>query len=284
VAADVSAAHRTREAPQRDHFSALVAQWSHFGPPLRPSPEDTAVVRRAIAALPRQARAVVQGLTPETLGCPWPPDASLFAVDHSAAMIAALWPLTSRPPQAAAVRADWRALPFAAGTIDLVAGDGCYPSFSYPDGYASLSDETARVLRAGGLYVTRLFLRLDEPEPIAAVTDALARGEIGSVHALKLRLLAALHGASGAGTLLDDVWQAWKTLPALPPSRVGTRGWTPDEITGIEGYRGLGARYYLPTLAEAQAVFAPRFVEVDRVPGAHELGARCPTFTLARRG
>jgi len=49
------------EAPEvpRDHFSRIVAQWSHFGPPLRPSPDDTAVVQRAASALGPAARVVV---------------------------------------------------------------------------------------------------------------------------------------------------------------------------------------------------------------------------------
>ncbi len=76
------------DAP-RDHFSRIAPQWSHLGPPLRPSADDTAVVQRAVAGLGRAAHAVVLGLTPEIIACTWPANIELSAVDHSAAMIRA---------------------------------------------------------------------------------------------------------------------------------------------------------------------------------------------------
>jgi SAM-dependent methyltransferase len=224
----------------------------------------------------------VLGLTPETIGCAWPLETDLLAVDHSQAMIAMLWPPVKAPPGACAIRADWRAMPILSGSMDLITGDGCYPSLSYPAGYAALTSEVARVLRNGGRYVTRVFLRPDRLETVADIASAVERGIIGSVHALKLRLLAALHGASGEGTCLGDVWLAWKTMPALPLELASTRGWTAEEITGIEGYRGLATRYFLPTLAEIRAMLAPAFVEIECIAGSHELGDRCPTLVLAR--
>ena len=266
----------------RDHFSLLVQQWSQFGPPLRPSSDETAVVQGVIRTLGSPLRAVVLGLTPETIGCTWPRGTDVLALDHSAAMIDMLWPPAKAPPGARAIRADWRAMPILSSAIDLVAGDGCYPSLSYPEGYAELTREVSRVLRNGGRYVTRVFLRPDQLETVDDIASAVGRGTIGSVHALKLRLLAALHGASGEGTRLDDVWRAWKAIPALPATLIGTKGWTADETTGIDGYRGLTTRYFLPTLAEMRAMLTPAFVEIECVWGNHELGDRCPTLVLAR--
>ncbi|HJU39629.1 MAG TPA: class I SAM-dependent methyltransferase, partial [Tahibacter sp.] len=179
----------------RDHFSQLAAKWSHFGPPLRPSPDDTAAMQRAVSAMPAGGRAVVLGLTPEIVGCDWPADVALTALDHSPAMLAALWPPEQGPANARAVRGDWCAMPIASGSIDLVAGDGCYVLLGWSDGYAALTREVRRVLRPGGRYVIRVFLRPDRTETVAQVAQALADGAIGSVHALKLRLLAAVHGA-----------------------------------------------------------------------------------------
>ena len=62
------------QAVARDHFASIVPQWSHLGPPLRPSPDDTAEVQRVVADLGAGARAVVLGLTPEIVGCQWPSD------------------------------------------------------------------------------------------------------------------------------------------------------------------------------------------------------------------
>ena len=67
----------------------------------------------------------------------------------------------------------------------------------------------------------------------------------------------------------------------MPAKLVGARGWTPEEITGIESYRGMAARYFLPTLAEfRQSVGAP-LREIECVFTADELGERCPTFVLS---
>lgn len=266
----------------RDHFSQIVANWSYFGPPLRPSPSDTAVVQRVVACLGAGARAIVLGLTPEIVGCDWPVGIRLTAVDHSPSMIAALWPPARGPAHAEAVLADWCAMPIGSGTIDLVAGDGCYVLLAYPNGYAALTHEVRRVLRRGGHFAIRVFLRPDAPESVADIARAVAAGEVGSVHALKLRLLAALHGASGDGSLLDDVWRAWKTLPPLPAVLIDKRGWAAEEITGIESYRGLSARYFLPTQGEFRRSVGTQFREVECTFGADELGDRCPTFVFTR--
>jgi SAM-dependent methyltransferase len=266
----------------RDHFSTLVADWSHVGPPLRPTSEDTAVVQGAIEALGSAPRVVVLGLTPEIIGCTWPAATDLSAIDHSAAMIRALWRADGVPAHSQAIQADWRRMPFAQASVDLVAGDGCYIVLSHPEGFVALTREVSRILRPGGRFVIRVFLRPDRTESIAEIAAALGAGSIGSVHALKLRLLAALHACDGSGTRHVDVWNVWKTLPSPPPGLLGTRGWTPEEIAGIERYRDLKSCFYLPTLDQTRTILQSAFTELECVTGAYELGERCPTFVLSR--
>jgi SAM-dependent methyltransferase len=266
----------------RDHFARIVPKWSHFGPPLRPSADDDAAMQRAVNRLGRAAHAVVLGLTPEILACDWPPDVTLSAVDHSPAMIQSLWPPEKGPANSRIVLADWCAMPIPPETIDIVAGDGCFMLMDYPDGYSTFIREVRRVLRPGGLLVIRVFLRPDCAESVEMISDALSRGQIGSVHAIKLRLLAALHGVSGAGSRLDDVLRAWSSMSSLLPAQPdGIRGWTPEEIVGIESYRGMDSRYYLPTLAELRKTMSDGFTELDCSCGRHELADRCPTFLFA---
>jgi hypothetical protein len=119
---------------------------------------------------------------------------------------------------------------------------------------------------------------------MAEIADALARGQIGSVHALKLRFLAAVHGASDTGSCLDEVWRASTTLPPIPAALAKHRGWMPEERAGLENYRGLSARYYLPTLEEVRAALSGALIEVQCLWGRYELADRCPTLVLARRG
>ena len=272
-----------QDAAPRDHFTRIAARWSHVGPPLRPSPDETAVVQRVASRLDAGARVVVLGLTPEIIGCEWPTGVKLSAVDHSPKMIEALWPPERGPANAEAILADWCAMPVAPGTADLVAGDGCYVVLPFPHGYDALSRSISHVLKPGATCVIRVFLRPDRPESVVDIARAVGAGEVGSVHALKLRLLAALHGASGAGTLLDDVGKAWKTMPPLPSTRSGKPGWTQEEITGIESYNGMTARYYLPTIAEFRQSAGAYFDEIECAFGSHELGERCPTLVLGKR-
>jgi SAM-dependent methyltransferase len=267
-------------AAPRDHFSQIVPKWSHVGPPLRPSPDDTAVVQRALARLGSAAQVVVLGLTPETIACTWPTDIALTAVDHSPAMIKALWPPAMGPANSKVALADWCAMPIPSGTIDLVAGDGCYILQTFPEGFQALTQEVIRVLRAAGQFVIRVFLRPDQMESVADIARAFALGGIRSVNALKLRLLAALHGVSGPGSRLDDVWQAWASLPALPAALAGRPGWTTEEIVGIQSYRGMQSRYFLPTLAETKQILGASFRQIECAWGTYELADRCPTFVL----
>ena len=134
----------------RDHFSQIVPKWSQFGPPLRPWPDDSAVVQCVASTLHAGAHAVVLGLTPEIIACDWPVGVKLSAVDHSPAMIEQLWPPAKGPADSEVLLADWAAMPIESGTIDMVAGDGCYVLQSWPDGYAALTREVGRVLRPGG--------------------------------------------------------------------------------------------------------------------------------------
>jgi hypothetical protein len=137
------------------------------------------------------------------------------------------------------------------------------------------------VLRPAGRFVIRVFLRPDRLESVADIARALAGGEIGSVHALKLRLLAALHGANGEGSRLDDVWRAWTPMSSLlPASLAGVHGWTTEEIVGIESYRGMDSRYFLPTLSELRQTLCASFREAECAWGRHELADRCPTLVL----
>jgi SAM-dependent methyltransferase len=264
------------------NFFTIAPQWSSIGVPLRPAAEDTAAVQRVIDTLAPMPRVVVLGLTPETIGCTWPAGTELAAVDHSEAMMRALWPPNRAPANSHAVFADWQRMPFVSASADFVAGDGCYMLFSYPEGFEALTREVSRILRPAGRFVIRVFLRPERMESVDEIAAEVREGSVGSVHALKLRLYAARHGSGGEGVRLFDVWRAWKRLPPPPPWIAGRAGWMPDEIAGIERYRDLDSCFYLPTRAEMRAILTPLFTELECVTGTYELAERCATFVLSR--
>ncbi|MBV8073900.1 MAG: class I SAM-dependent methyltransferase, partial [Candidatus Eremiobacteraeota bacterium] len=240
----------SERGPAPDHFTAVVRDWSQLGPPLRPSPEDSAIVRRVAAELKPGARVAVLGLTPEILACSWPAETKLIAIDHSVRMIAALWKPEQITAEARIAVADWRAVPLESASIDFTAGDGCFTMFPYPDEMGLFAREVARIVRPRGRFVTRQFLRPAHAESIETIAQQLSAGAIGSVHALKLRILAALHAKNGEGTLLAGVYPVWKAMPPIPASLRGRPGWTEPEIASIESYRDRPGRFHLPTLEE----------------------------------
>lgn len=270
--------------PPRDHFAHIVRHWSQFGPPLRPSAGDVRGMQHAIDGLPPASRALVLGLTPEIIACDWPEGTELIAVDHSPAMMQRLWPPERGPLAARALLANWCAMPMPDGSIDFAIGDGCYVVFDFPDAYRLLTREVRRILRPTGRFVIRVFLRPDRPEPMERIMQDFEEARIGSVHALKIRLWAALHGTQGAGTRPEDVRRAWQGFPPLPAALSGRNGWTSGEIESIESPRPPETRYFLPTMQEFREHMSPWFAELECLRGGeHELAERCPIFVFEAR-
>ena len=69
-------------------------------------------------------------------------------------------------------------------------------------------------------------------------------------------------------------------MPPLPVALVGARGWTAEEIVGIESYGGLDSRYFLPTLSELRQSLGMSLREKECAWGHYELADRCPTFVF----
>ncbi|MCX5742901.1 MAG: class I SAM-dependent methyltransferase, partial [Proteobacteria bacterium] len=109
------------------HWVHHARQWARIGAPLRPGPEDVAIMASLTGGV---RRALLLGVTPELATLAWPADATLVAVDRSRAMIGAIFPSTQIRAQA--LVGDWCALPLADGAIDLAVGDGCLTNLPYP--------------------------------------------------------------------------------------------------------------------------------------------------------
>jgi SAM-dependent methyltransferase len=92
-------------------------------------------------------------------------------------MLHHVWPRVGFPEGTEIVRADWRELPLAAGTIDLVIGDGCYAALGSLAGARHLNQEIHRILKSDGWYCTRAFCRSEPPASIAALFEELEAGQ-----------------------------------------------------------------------------------------------------------
>jgi len=271
---------------QLAHWNRYARQWAKVGPPLRPSAEDLAWLRDRIArALPRTGRvptALLLGVTPEVAAVDWRPEINLIAVDQAPGMIATVWP--GDTPRRWAICADWLALPIAAATIDAAIGDGCFNVLAYPEGYLRLAAALADALRPGGLLAVRNFCRPERQEDPAAVFDDLEQRIIGSFHAFKWRLVMAVQGQeTSRGAPLAEVWRAFAERVRDPAALAARLGWSPHEVSGLEGYRDSKGSYSFPTVDEVTAVLSERFELIERWHGGYELAARCPQFLLRAR-
>jgi SAM-dependent methyltransferase len=198
-------------------------------------------------------------------------------------MIDVLWNAPSASEASYVICADWRAMPIGSRNIDLVLGDGCNAALSFPDGLRAVMGEVARVLRPGGLFLLRAFVRPEPGETVEDIARDLASGRIGSVHVLKWRLFAALCNDVQIGVRLGDVWDAWNSMRALATFRSTENGWTAAEISTIDVYRGdKETRFYFASLAELRALTFQYFVERQCIFGQYELGDRCPIMVLAK--
>ncbi len=270
---------RGADVPGDDHWPRHARQWALVGPPLRPSPADVAAVRAQLARCGPTPRGLVLGVTPELIGAGWPATARLIAVERSADVIAALGP---RGPTATALQADWRALPLAARSIDLVVGDGVLSTLRFPDDYRALAGELTRVLAPGGRVALRLFAAPAVAEPLDAVAAALGAGTIGSFHALKWRVAMAIQPAD-RNVAVAAIGRAVEALCGDRAALAARTGWPRAVIDAIESYRGSALTYSFPTPAEVMAALGDALAVVDEAVPGYELGARCPTVVWARR-
>jgi SAM-dependent methyltransferase len=260
-----------------DVWPSHARQWEKLGPPLRPSPEDVAVVERA-AGEAGARRVLLLGVTPELATCAWPEGAELTAVDHSGEMIGKVWPSSRVRPGARALPGDWRALPIEDRGVDFVAGDGVFTVLAFPGDARRLVKELGRVLARPGRFVVRAFVPPASRESPEDVVRDLRVGHIGSFHSFKWRLVMSVLPPGTAEVKLADVWVAWNDLVPDPAGTLRALGWSEGLLSTITPYRGSATTYAFPTVAEIAEIAAPRFVlRATHVPG-YELSDRCPTL------
>lgn len=266
------------------HWSAVAERWKLVGPPLRPSPEDEREYSRVVLDWSHShgsPRALILGVTPELHGLPWPAGTDLKALDHTQAMIDALWP----GPKDAALRGEWTDILLPAGSVDLVLCDGGLHLLSYPSQQRAMVRSLKRILVVGGLFVVRLFVPPAQRETVDAVLRDLASGTIPNLNVLKLRLGMALQQSATEGVELHDVWSA---LQAQFPDFEGLAhrlGWDLAHLQAIDTYRNCRSRYHFVSVEAAQAMFCDDeagFELVSVHTRSYALGERCPIVVFRK--
>lgn len=271
--------------PASPHWAAIARQWGDQGPPLRPHPDDIALMSaaasRAAGAGSGERRLLLLGVTEEIATARWPFPARLFAADHAFGMISALWPGNTPARQVAC--ADWRRLPLGDAVVDIALGDGCLSAMPFPQPAGEFSREVRRVLKPDGVLVLRLFCRPAVSETLEEVAAALGEGRIGSPHAFRWRLAMAVQGADPArGARLAEVWDAFRSMVREPADLARRFAWRPEALALFEHYRDRDTRYSFPSIEEVLAAM-PEFALLEAAHGRYELAERCPVVSLRQR-
>jgi SAM-dependent methyltransferase len=269
------------EAP--DRWAATARKMDSFSSPLRPHPDDTAIVEATARSL-AQGRdglsVVVLGVTEETVGCHWPAGTRLRAFDASPETIRTLWRPDLAPAGATAERADWAALPVATGDADLVTADGCLNIIAWPGEVRQVLAEVRRMLRPGGRFLVRSTLRPPQPEALETILEDLEAGRIAGAYALKVRIGTTLHDDGIGGFSMHDMWKMWLRLFPDQETVPARFGWPVGAFTFGTDYADQDIRLVYPTFDELLATVEPWFRLASVEHGRYELADRCPTLLL----
>jgi len=269
------------------YWDRIAVHW-RIAPPLSPSAAEISAIEHSAQAFADTANtispfALLLGVTPAIARMRWPPGTTLLAADLSAAMIRHHWPADGVPPGARAIRADWRELPLPDSARHLVIGDGCYTALGSLDAAARLNREISRVLKPGGLYCLRCFVRPDRPPSAESLFQELFAGHARNPHLFRWLLAMAMQGDSPQGVLLDAVWREWNEQVADARAAIARCGWPERSDQAFERMRGMNTRFYFPRAADLRQLAEPLFDVVEfRVPD-FEWGECFPTLVMRSR-
>jgi hypothetical protein len=267
------------------YWRLFARSFGSLGPPLRPSGGDLEIARKTVAEVSerlqgRPLRALLLGVTPElaTMGLPEP--CTLVAADNCLPMIQAVWPESG--PHRRVICADWRELPFASSSLDIVLGDGSANCLKYPDGLRRMASELRDPIVPGGRLVLRCYAQMESPETPDEVFADQDNPALPSFHHFKFRLLMAMQTDAHRGIRVRDVYREWRARLNGGCRRSGP-GWQPADLATIEFYKDADTVHTFPTLAQFQAVLAEYFDEIAVHRPRYVLGERCPTMVLSPR-
>ena len=257
-------------------------------PPASPTPEDIGWYQSRIEGAWKETGAgqfvaLLLGVTPQISRLDWPTGTVLVGLDWSAPMLRTVWRDADSAALSQAVCADWRALPIASASVDLVLADGGYTAMGSFDRAQAMNREIRRVLRPGGHYCVRAFARPQRAETMSEVMHALTEGGMQNATLFRWRFAMALRVRSREGVRIGAIWDAWCDHAADPQALAARNGWTGDELAAMENYRDVEARYYFPSRAELRELAGHQFEWLGVEYGGFECGDRFPRIAMRAR-
>jgi hypothetical protein len=263
------------------HWNNISKNWKYFGSPLRPHKEDvdyfqTYVFSKFISN--QKFNVKIYGVTPEIVNMDWPANSKIVSVEQSLDMIKEFWP-GDADNKRKAYMANWLDTLEEDGTFDVVIGDGCFISMSYPSGYKKLSEATVKSLSSEGLFIMRFFIQKDIKESSEEVVKSLLKGEINTFHTFKWRFAMSLQESSLEGVELNKIYNEWKKLGISPELLMEKFNWSKESINTINLYKDKHNSFTFATLDEILDILKENYV-IDKVKYLnYEFAERCPIIT-----
>ncbi len=262
----------------------VALQWHYLGPPVRPSDEDVKLYIKGVQDWGKNStapRVLLLGVTPELFYMPWPSGTNFLAVDHTEAMIEAVWP----GPKDAVINMEWLDISLPKRSRDIVLCDGGLHILSYPKEQRQLVKVLSHIIPEGGLCIFRVFLPPKHKElPDAVIDDLLAR-KIPNLNILKFRLWMALQKNDSEGVELEAVWQTIHDAAGSIETLARRIGWPLEHTLVINAYHNSKARYHFSTLDEVIKLFygdRGEFEMYHLFMPTYELGTQCPIIVFKR--
>jgi SAM-dependent methyltransferase len=271
------------ERAARSFWDQLAQRWC-FPEPLTPSQEDIDWYQRQVARrVTPPARAVLFGVTPGIAAMRWPAATTLTAVDWSREMLKIVWPARNTPPSSCAACADWRELPIASGSLDLVVGDGCYAVLSRSADAALVNAEMRRALKPRGFVLMRCFCRPTVRPDLEDLFQRLFAGEITNLDLFRFLLAMALYKDAHTQVTRRAVGEVWKRYVPDARAMQARMGWTDDGLANMERSAASANAYYFPTLEELAQLWRPHFETAESSTPAYAWGELFPRVVLRAR-
>lgn len=275
------------QTSENTYWSKFASDWDLIGHPLRPSSEDNAIMEQMIAKYLRTksgvpVHAVMLGVTQEIVAMQWPENTNILAFDREPAIIRALWS-RRHSSSAAALCSNWLELPLVEGYADLVVGDGALTLLSFPCEYQKLAKELARVIAPDGIVVLRVYAVPSSRDAVDTIFKDLWDGKIGNFNTFKWRLAMALTEDADFCVSVNEIWEAWNANVDSAEKLAEILGWSLPVVGMIDRYRNCtSTKYSFPPLDQVKEVFAPFFVQEEKVIPSYQDGERYPTVCFRK--
>jgi SAM-dependent methyltransferase len=256
------------------HFQRLATQWDKIGLPMRPLSPVASVLKSLMPENTKQA--LLLGVTPEFAALA----EDTTALDHSAGMIAQIWP--GDGPNTRAVQGSWLNMPFEDDSFDVVIGDGSLTLLPFPEKVENVLSEIARVLRPDARAVLRCFVALDN-----ALTDDELRSyatslKNKSIDALRFRFaINAVHAANSPNITAAQAWRDFAELYPDPEPMLSENGWNVADFARFQMYKDNSMSMNFPNRAQLSNLCARHFSAVSfHDSGDYPMAELCPIVVM----